>query len=118
MTREEAVRDLTEAFGTLARIPVPGERGIELTVIDTPQPVRGTAQTTKVAFKLAERIDTRPLHFVEPHVRLRSGGRPNNASNQELGGQLWQTWSLNTNWSPTRHTVSQLAMTVLSVWDR
>jgi hypothetical protein len=118
MTRDEAVRDLADAFGTLTRTPVSGEPGLELTIIETPQPVRGTQQVTRVAFKLPDRIEGRPHHFVEPHVRLRSGGRPNNSSNQEIGGCLWQTWSLNTGWSPSRHTLAQLALTVLSVWDR
>lgn len=118
MTREDAVSDLRVSFGAVTRIPIRTEPGAELIVIDTPQPVRGTVQQTKLAFKLGERIIARPLHFVEPHVRLRSGGHPNNATNQEIAGHLWQTWSLNTSWSADRHSLSQLAMTVLSIWDR
>lgn len=118
MKREDAINDLRESFGPVTATPIQAEPGAELVVIETPQPVLGTAQTTKVAFKLTDRIPTRPAHFVEAHVRLRSGGRPNNAANQEIGGQLWQTWSLNTSWSAERHTMSQLAMTVLSIWDR
>ncbi len=118
MTRAEAIKDLEEIFGSVREVALPAEPGYSLVIIETAQPVPGGNQTTRVAFKLPADVTSRPQHFVEPHVHLANGGQPNNATQQELAGTLWKTWSLKTNWTPDRHRLSQLVYTVLKVWDR
>ena len=94
------------------------EPGFSLVVIDTALVVPGSSQKTRVAFKLPEDISSRPQAYVEPHVHLRNGGQPNNATIQEMAGALWKTWSLRTSWTSNRHCLSQLVYTVLKIWDR
>ncbi len=118
MTRSEAVAELIEAFGTVVEHPLQSEPDFTLVVVETKQQVPGSQQTTQVAFKLPVEIASRPAHFVEPHLVLPNGGQPNNASNQELSGRLWKTWSMDTAWDPQRHTLSQLVDTVVKQWDR
>ena len=89
-----------------------------LVIITAKQQVPNRDLASEVAFKLPEQISGRPQHFVETHLTLPNGGQPNNATNQELNGRLWKTWSLNTPWDPARHTVSQLVDTAIAQWDR
>ena len=118
MTRADAIAELKEALGPVAERPLLDEPGLTLVIIETRQQVPGSDQTTQVAFKLPGDITSRPAHFVEPHLVLPNGGQPNNASNQELAGRIWKTWSMATPWDPQRHTLSQLVDTVVEQWDR
>jgi hypothetical protein len=118
VTRTEAIADLREVFGSIEEHPLPVEPGLMLVVVAARQAVPNSEQTTQVAFKLPEDIAARPQHFVEPHLVLPTGQQPNNTSTQELDGRLWKTWSLNTPWEPSRHTMSQLVDTVVKQWDR
>ena len=118
MTRAEAMADLRRQFGEVTELPLTAEPGYVLAIVEEPQPVPGTSQRTRVAFKLPDPIGDRPPQYVEPQVRTRNGGDPNGARNEQLEGQLWRTWSLNTAWAPARNRLSQLVHTVLSVWDR
>lgn len=118
MTRAEAIADLKETFGSVVEYPLPAEPGLTLVVVDARQRVPDSEQTTQVAFKLPDLISARPAHFVEPHLVLPDGAQPNNVSNQELGGRIWKTWSMDTPWDPQRHTLSQLVNTVVKQWDR
>lgn len=120
MTRAEAIADLQETFGrgNVVAQDIQTEPGMVIVIITTKQQVPNRDLASEVAFKLPEQINGRPQHFVETHLTLPNGGQPNNATNQEVNGRLWKTWSLNTPWDPARHTLSQLVHTVIAQWDR
>jgi hypothetical protein len=118
MNRDDAIADLKATFGRVSEISLPNDPHMKLVVIDEAQPVPGTNRRTRIAFVLPPIIAGRPQQFVESHLQLPNGTQPANISNHQIGGELWKTWSLAAPWSPDRHTMSQLAWTVLRTWNR
>jgi hypothetical protein len=118
LTRSQFIEDLRREFEVVCVMALVGEPALAFVRIDRALPVVGTDVTTRVAFKVPDPVVGRPQQYVEPPTHLRTGGQPNNAACQEIGGQLWKTWSLDTPWRPERHSAVQLVNTVLSVWDR
>lgn len=118
MTREEFIGALRDEFHHVSVVPLATESMLLFVAVDQRLPVPGTDKTTRVAFKVPDPVVGRPQQYVEPMMCLRTGGQPNNSTCQEVAGVLWKTWSLNTPWTPERHSAVQLVHTVLSVWDR
>jgi hypothetical protein len=116
MTREEAVADLVETFGSVRELPLPAEPAFALVVINEKQFIPNNSQATRVALKLPAIIGDRPQVFVEAAITMASGGQPANVSCQELAGELWKTWSYNTPWAAGRHSMSQLVHAILKRW--
>jgi len=105
---EQAVRDLTSAYGSNVHVASEGPRTlVRINGVEMPPGCRPATTSMLLVFDPAQ---PKPTPYVAPGQLLANGGTPRSTSVQAVAGESWMHFSFNIPWTENEGIIRFIAI--------